>query len=361
MGRMVANKGNGDCISGADPITCAPMPLDVVLIPAPPGPPLPTPFVNTAKLADATQTIDNVRVNGKPIVVRRSVIPTSSGAPNNAIKGIISPPPANNRCNFVTSSATVFAGGYPIERHRDVTAQNAGNCPGLVKLKEAFVLDGSGIAIDPNMNAAQREAILSNLERLAERPRTRELLNTLRNDYQNRISAGQPGQLITVSANTTSGAVCAPGQAAQTPLGPGANDYNGVGNPSWIQFDPNQSLNVPGYSAAMPSELVLAHELVHALHSARGTTLAGSAVGTLPNGSAAPAAMQNWEQQAMGIGTESNSRLAESRFAEERGMPVRTTHGPSEGHFGHNPNPASVAPVGFATGAGGEHFVYCNR
>ncbi len=359
MGRMVANKGNGDCISTTAPMTGAPMPIDIVLVPSGPAV-VPTPCVNTAKLADAAMTVDEVNVNGKPVVVRRSQIPLSSGAPSNAIKGIISPPPANNRCNFLTSSATVFAGGYPLERHRDVTIQNAGNCPGGVKLKEAFSLHGSGLAIDPAMTPAQQEAIVQNLEELNERPRTKELLDTIKNNYQSRVNAGQPGQLITVSANSPAGVAVAAGDAACVP-NVFANGLNGTGTPSWIQFNPTQSLNVPGYSETMSPELVLAHELVHSMHASSGTLLNGHSAGTLPNGNPAPSAMHNAEQQAMGIGTESNSKLAESRFAEERGMSVRKTHGPSEGYFPFNPNPANVAPVGFATGAGGEHFVYCNK
>src|SRR5262245_38937507 len=111
MGRLAANQGNGDCVSSADAITCAPMPLGVVLIPAPPSPtPIPAPpCVNTAKLGDATGTATKVNVMGKAAVLKKSVIPTSSGAPANGIKGVISPPPVNNKCEFMLVSKTVKA------------------------------------------------------------------------------------------------------------------------------------------------------------------------------------------------------------------------------------------------------------
>ena len=361
MGRMVANQGNGVCVSTADPITVTPMPLDIVLVPPPP-PGAPAPFVNTAKLGDATNVVEEVCVNGKPVVIKTSVIPTSSGAPPNAIKGIASRPPANNECKFAGASATVFANGYPIIRHRDTTTQNAGNCPGAVKLSEAFTLDGSGIVLDPSLTPAEQEAILAVLEELAERPRTRELLDRMRSDYQSRLASGGPANPTTVSSNLPSGAACpAADAAASWPGGTTANLSNGVGNAARVQFHPSQALTVPGYSAAMPPALVLAHELVHALHITAGSILMGHSTGTMPGGGLAPVAMHNAEQQAMGIGSQSNARLAESRFAEERGLPVRTTHGPSEGFFPDNATAADRAPEGYALGAGGKGFVYCNK
>jgi hypothetical protein len=144
---MVANKGNGDCVSSSSPLTAAAEPIDVVLVP-PPATGAPQPFVNTAKLADATIVAETVRVNGKPVVVKRSVVPTSSGAPASAIAGAASGKPPNAACTFTGASGTVFANGSPIERHRDTTLQNDANCTGVVKLKEAFSLDGSGMTLD---------------------------------------------------------------------------------------------------------------------------------------------------------------------------------------------------------------------
>jgi hypothetical protein len=357
---MVANQGNGVCFSTADPITVTPMPLDIVLVP-PPAAGTPTPFVNTAQLGDATNVVESVCVNGIPVVIKTSVIPRSSGAPPNAIKGVTSRPPANNECKFVTGSGTVHASGYPLIRHRDTTTQDAGNCPGAVKLSEAFSLDGSGLVLDPDLSLAEKEAIVENLEKLAERPRSRELLDQMRSDYQGRLAAGGPANPTTISSNTPSGAPCPTTDAAASWTGPLGNLTNGVGNPPQVQFDPANSLNVPGYGPAMPPELVLAHELVHALHISAGTLLMGYSTGTMPSGAPAPDDMHDAEQQAMGIGTQSNARLAEARFAEERGMPVRQTHGPSEGFFPDNATPADRAPEGYATGSGGKGFVYCNE
>jgi len=349
MGLLAANKGNGDCVSTTDMMACTPMPIDVVLIPAPPSPtPIPAPpCINTAKLGDATGTASNVNIMGKPAILKKSVIPTSSGAPANGIKGIISPPPVNNKCEFVLVSSKVKAEGSFLVRHRDMTMQNAGNCPGVVKLSEAFCLDGSGMALDPNMSDAEKLEVLKLLEALYEYPRTRELLDSIR--------ANNKGNTVTVSSRKPDGSVCPPEQASQNSLGSMSREFNnGPGNSSHVQFSPTTAITQPGYGQISP-EMVLAHELVHALHAAKGTTLGGQAMG-----SGAAHAMQKWEEQAMGIGSEADSRLAESRFAEERGLPVRTSHGAGEGHFAETANPANKAPREFASGAGGQKFVYVN-
>src|SRR5688572_10226263 len=162
MGRLVANKGNGDCVSTADAQTATPQPIDVVLLP----PRSPEAFVNIAHVADSVAVATNVRINGKPVVVLRSVIPFSFGAPPNAIEGQASGQPPNNECRFTSASATVRANGSPIVRHRDTTTQNAANCVGAVKLHEAFSLEGSGLVLDPKLTPQQREAIIENLERM---------------------------------------------------------------------------------------------------------------------------------------------------------------------------------------------------
>jgi len=313
------------------------MPLDVVLVPAPPGPPLPTPCVNTAKLGDATQTIDEVKVNGKPVVVRRSEIPRSSGAPSNAIKGIISPPPVNNRCNFLTSSATVFAGGYPVVRHRDATMQNAGNCPGGVKLSEAFSLDGSGITVDPADPHA--EAVLAALEDLYERPRGKELLDEIKNNHQ---STGN-----TIKVESTAG-----GNSVDSGFDWGKARTPGVGDGSTVKFNPTRM--IPG--DPRPPAIGLGHELIHSYHVARGT-FAPSTKAIRANGTVSSTAV--FEQQAIGLDAYSNDRLTDNRLREERDLPIRHSHiVPDQPDFAYSPAPGSTAPREFSTGAGGEKFVY---
>jgi hypothetical protein len=339
MGRMVANKGNGDCISTAAPMAGAPMPIDIVLVPA--GPTVaPTPCVNTAKLADAVMTIDEVKVNGKPVVVKRSQIPQSSGAPSNAIKGLISPPPANNRCNFITSSATVFAGGYPLERHRDVTIQNAGNCPGGVSLKEAFSLHGSGLSVSET--EPQRESILNNLDDLYERPRGRKLLDEIKNNHK------ATGNTITIQSTSGGNGVDSgfDWTKARTP---------GVGDSSTVNFNPTGMIPVD----TRPPAIGLGHELIHSYHVARGT-FAPSTYATRANGTLSKTC--EFEQQAIGLEGYSNDRLTDNRLREERGLQLRHSHVvPDQTDFSYSPAPGSTAPQVFATGAEGEHFVYVGK
>jgi hypothetical protein len=362
VGRLVANRGNGDCVSSASPLTAAAQPIDIVLVPPPAGG-APQPFVNTAHLADAQVVATTVLINKKPVVVKRSVIPPSSGAPASAIKGATSGKSPNNECTFTGASATVFAHGSPIERHRDTTLQNAANCTGVVKLKEAFSLDGSGMTLDPNMTPAEQEAMVERLEQMYERPRTRELLDRIRADHQARLldPNATPRRMV-LSNYDLDGYAIAPDEAAVMFLGNDGdeiNAFNGVGADVWVQVDPTQAADVAGFGL-IPADVVLGHELVHSMHAVAGTLMSGTSFGVMPDGSLG-GEMLNAELQAMGIGSESNARLAESRFMEERGLPVRRSHDPSEGSYDFAPDKDAIAPQGAATGANGEFFVYCNK
>lgn len=354
MGRMAANKGNGKCISTSDPLTCTPMPIDIVLLPT--GT---VETVNVAELGECIKTVDSVNINGKPAVVLKSEIPKSSGAPPNAIKGVSSPPPANNKCDFVSASATVFANSSPVVRHRDVTKQNAGNCDGAVKIKEAFSLSGTGIAIDPNLSPADRERIVEALEDLAETPLGYELLQDMQN------STIMQGHTTTITITTRGDKIIyyggGAGRFSNIPAG-GGSPVPGAGSSSTIWFNPSETIwynpsEIAGTPAEGPTFLGLGHELIHAYHGARGT---------IPQGNRPPGGTPNAELQAIGLEeyaddryTEeyADDRYTENAFREELNLDNRTNHD-CVNNYNYKPNPANIPPKGYRTGAGGEKFVY---
>ena len=96
MGRLAADKGNGICISTTIPWAGTPQPIDICLVP-PPATGTPTPFVNTANLNNTVQVASTVYINNKPVVVKKSEILFSTGAPPAAIKGVKSPPPCKQQ------------------------------------------------------------------------------------------------------------------------------------------------------------------------------------------------------------------------------------------------------------------------
>lgn len=343
--RQVANKGNGDCISAPNAFAGAAMPIDIVLVP-PPGNGIPLPFPNTAKLEDAESVIATVRINGKPVVVKPSFIPTSFGAPSNGIKGINSPAPVNNECEFTSASSTVRAGGKFVIRHRDLTTQNAGNCTGTVKLKDSFAF-GSGIILDPHLTNAEKQQITDAMDELYKRPRSRELIQQMQDPAINR------GYTTTITI--------APGNLATTYANPSGRFWNtlppgtigppspGVGTSATIQLDPSIIANI-----GEPFEIVLAHELVHAYHANQGIMLNGTR--QLP-GHTQPTNIR--ELQAIGLEEFANARLTESAFREERGLNIRTSHD-GQNNFDYSPDPAKIPAQEFAKGDGGDHLVYAN-
>jgi hypothetical protein len=339
MPRIVATKGNGKCFSSADPMTVAPMPLDIVLVPAPPGPPVPTPCVNTADLGNATATVPTVFANDQEVVVKASQIPTSTGAPPTATIGQVSGQPVNNKCEFVTASATVFADGKPLVRHRDTTTQNAGNCPGGVKLKEALDLSRAGIKIDASLSAADKEAVVSALEELYATPRGKELIDSLQNP------ATMQGNQTTITT-TTGGNTCGGlgSGSFSTPGAGGGPPTPGSGSNSTVEFNPN-STSVGG--VGRPPALGMGHELIHALQAGMGIISRAIA------GTRTPMA----ELQCIGMGPNSSDRLTDNALREERGLPTRNTHNYVD-FFPYTPAPGSVPAKAFRMGAGGKGLVY---
>jgi len=65
---------------------------DTCKVPAPPGPPLPTPFVNQASFArtDPGTCAEKVRIAGRPIVLVSSVVPATSGDEAGTLGGVVS-------------------------------------------------------------------------------------------------------------------------------------------------------------------------------------------------------------------------------------------------------------------------------
>src|SRR5262249_36753634 len=63
---------------------------DVCLVPAPPGPPVPTPFPNMAMVSNATKTSSKVQFENKDAVVETSEIPSSTGDEAGVGGGVIS-------------------------------------------------------------------------------------------------------------------------------------------------------------------------------------------------------------------------------------------------------------------------------
>lgn len=105
--------------------TCLGVP-DVCQVPAPPAPPIPTPFPNTAQLASATKTCAKVKIENQDVVVETSEIPTSSGDEAGTLGGVVSGTFAQ-KVVFRRSSSKVKAEGKGLVFQSATSAHNGSN------------------------------------------------------------------------------------------------------------------------------------------------------------------------------------------------------------------------------------------
>ena len=108
--------------------TCMP---DVCNTPAPPGPPIPMPYLNTAMTTLATPTTIKVLVGGCPALMKASKIPMSMGD-NAGVNGGIVSGSMMGECEFVTASFKVKFEGQPVVRQMDSAKSNKGNTFGAL-------------------------------------------------------------------------------------------------------------------------------------------------------------------------------------------------------------------------------------
>ena len=99
---------------------------DVCLVPAPPGPPVPVPFVNTAQCAQGTGAIDSVLVDGQPVLVQSSRIPMSTGDEPGVAGGVVSGLNMGE-VTFKTASAKLRAKGKRVVLLTSQSAHNGSN------------------------------------------------------------------------------------------------------------------------------------------------------------------------------------------------------------------------------------------
>lgn len=104
-------------------VLCAP---DVCKTPAPPGPPVPVPYPNTAMTSLATPPTQKVLVCGMPAVTKSSKISLSNGDQAGSVGGVVSGS-IMGECQFITASAKVKFEGKPVVRQLDQAKSNKGN------------------------------------------------------------------------------------------------------------------------------------------------------------------------------------------------------------------------------------------
>jgi|SRR5215467_15414393 len=117
----------------------------------------------------------------------------------------------------------------------------------------------------------------------------------------------------------------------------GSDAQNGTGTGSTIAYNPNAKQNVfdrSGNAIAQPVQVVLGHEMAHALANAQGT----QQTGTDPNPPASEPKIDREEAQAIGTGSHSAQNPSENSLRRDMGLPER------DNHFRTNDPPANALP-----------------
>ncbi|MBZ0117419.1 MAG: DUF4150 domain-containing protein [Sandaracinaceae bacterium] len=101
---------------------------DVCKVPAPPGPPVPTPFPNIAMLnqADGSTCSSRVRILNRKACTTRTEVSRTSGDEAGTLKGMVSST-TMDKATFKSGSMKVTIEGADAVRHMSPTAHNGSN------------------------------------------------------------------------------------------------------------------------------------------------------------------------------------------------------------------------------------------
>jgi len=111
-----STKGGGQCLGFPD----------VCLVPAPPAPPIPTPFPNTGMVNGAKKTSTKVKIKGKAVVTKKSEMSRSMGDEAGVNKGVVSGMNMS-KVTYKKCSSKVKIQGQACAHHTSMTGHNGSN------------------------------------------------------------------------------------------------------------------------------------------------------------------------------------------------------------------------------------------
>lgn len=226
---------------------------------------------------------------------------------------------------IIKGAATVLIGGLPAARQLDNTAHG-----GVIVMGAPTVLIGDpGFGVPPNFafdgSAAFISTVVRDLYYLSTLPSGRVLID--------RLAAS--GQTVTFQEYNGTNGFCTPNN--------GTDAGNGTGTGSVIQYNPNYRSNAydsSGNMIAQPPQMILGHEMGHALANAEGRQANGV-------DSAPPASEPNMEAeeaQAIGTGSYTGTSPSENSLRSDAGLPARDNHFGSGGPAAGEPAPLNLRP-----------------
>lgn len=111
-----STKGGGQCLVFPD----------VCKVPAPPAPPIPTPFPNIGMVNQAKKTTKKVKIKNKKCVTKKSELSRTSGDEAGTLKGMISSTNMD-KMKWGKHSGKVKFEGANVVRSLDMTKHNGSN------------------------------------------------------------------------------------------------------------------------------------------------------------------------------------------------------------------------------------------
>ncbi len=160
-------------------------------------------------------------------------------------------------------------------------------------------------------------------------------LSTTRSGREVIDRLARSGQTITFVRTNDSNGYCSPENSSR------ASSHQPTG--STIQYNPDYRSNAydsSGNLIAQPPQVILEHEMCHAVHNAEGT----HAYGTDPSPPPSEPTINEEEAQTIGVGSHSGDRPSENTLRDDLGLPRRADHYGTGGSHAGEPAPLNLRP-----------------
>ncbi|HET8549433.1 MAG TPA: M91 family zinc metallopeptidase [Bryobacteraceae bacterium] len=223
-------------------------------------------------------------------------------------------------------AATVLIGGLPAARMTDITTHG-----GMILSPCApnVLIGDPAFSVPANITIKGAQAFMTatvrDLYYLSTLPSGKTLLNRL-------AASGQP---VVIVEHTGTNGFCTPDN--------GTHAQDGTGTGSTVQYNPSYRSNAydsSGNLIAQPPQMILGHELTHALANAEGH----QASGTDPSPPASEPTIDAEESQAIGTGSYNGTSPSENSLRNDAGLPRRDNHYGTGGPAAGEPAPLNLRP-----------------
>lgn len=222
-------------------------------------------------------------------------------------------------------AAMVLVQGLPAARMTDQTVHG-----GMIAAGMPLVLIGGPVfALPPNIKIEGspkfQQMTIRDLYMLSTTPTGKTLLARL----------GAAGETVTIEPTNDKNGYC----SANNPL----SALLGIPTGSTIQYNPNYRSNAfdsSGNMIAQPPQIILAHEMSHALANSEGD----QKFGTDPSPPASERNIEEEEAQAIGTGSHTGRNPSENSLRSDMGLPARDNHKGTGGPRGGEPTPLKLRP-----------------